>query len=124
MHRILVADDDRDFRDALERALQKAGFQVFLADGGREAIALMRDSNTRPDLILLDLFMPAVDGWDVIQCVARDPALQSIPIVVMTSLRKEDVAAEPAGSFLRKPFTIAELLASIHEKLGHRSASA
>ena len=116
MQRILVADDDRDFRDALGRALEKDGFEVLMAEGGREAIALLRDSNTRPDLMLLDLFMPAVDGWDVLQCVARDPALQSIPIVVMTSLRKDDLT-EPPGAFLRKPFTIAEVLASIHEQL-------
>ena len=81
--RILVVDDEAANRDWLKRILEPAGFAVILARGGREAIDLTR--SRKPDLVMLDLMMPEVTGFDVVEALRADAATKSTPIMVLTA---------------------------------------
>ena len=89
--RILVVDDEAANRDWLKRILEPAGFAVILARGGREAIELAR--SRKPDLVMLDLMMPEVTGFDVVEALRADEATKSTPIMVLTakSLTEADI---------------------------------
>jgi DNA-binding response OmpR family regulator len=80
---VLVVDDERANRDWLAGVLEPAGFGVIPAVGGREAIELAR--SRRPDLVLLDLMMPEVSGFDVVEAIRSDQATASTPIMVLTA---------------------------------------
>lgn len=94
---ILVVDDQPMVREVLERNLVNAGHQVALAIDGVEALAQMR--KRRPDVVILDLMMPRMDGFQVIEAVERDPGLRDLPLVVLTAmeLSAEDRARFSAG---------------------------
>jgi CheY-like chemotaxis protein len=112
--RILVADDDDDVREAVADVVVRAGYDVTMARHGGEVLDQLDDERTRPAMVLLDLMMPVVDGWTVVQR-ARASAV-SVPIVALTA------AAAPALPsdilVLPKPFRRDELLAVIGERCG------
>src|SRR5437879_6509382 len=81
---ILVVEDDTATRDALSLILEAEGFGVMGAANGQEALDQLRGSR-RPDLILLDLMMPVMDGWQFRRAQAQDPALSAIPVVVLSA---------------------------------------
>jgi CheY-like chemotaxis protein len=81
--RILVVDDEAANREWLKRILEPAGFGVILARGGREAIELAK--SRKPDLVMLDLMMPEVTGFDVVEALRADEATKSTPIMVLTA---------------------------------------
>jgi signal transduction histidine kinase/CheY-like chemotaxis protein len=81
--RVLVVDDESANREWLKNVLEPAGFHVTLATGGRQAIKLTRSS--KPDLIMLDLLMPDVNGFDVVEALSSNPATRGIPIMVLTA---------------------------------------
>jgi two-component system chemotaxis response regulator CheY len=108
--RVLVVDDDPDILDALSEILEVEGYDVRRARNGREA--LQRISEGRPDLILLDLMMPVMDGWEFARTlgpVARPP------IVVLSADRNVSQKANEIGAvgWLAKPFELTELLALV-----------
>ena len=82
--RILCIEDDPDMIDYLKRILNRAGYAVLGALGGREGLEAMR--REQPDLILLDLMMPVVDGADVLLYKKKDPTIQDIPVIALTAL--------------------------------------
>jgi CheY-like chemotaxis protein len=86
---VLVVDDDADFRQLLRRALERDGFAVIEAGNGR--VALERVSETRPGLVLLDLLMPEMDGFEFVLALRRHAEWRQIPVVVLTA---KDVSAE------------------------------
>jgi CheY-like chemotaxis protein len=81
--RVLVVDDDPASRDLLGRFLLKEGFRVITASSGAEGLRLAR--SLHPDAITLDVMMPGMDGWTVVRHLSADPALRTIPIVVITA---------------------------------------
>jgi CheY-like chemotaxis protein len=81
--RVLIVDDEAANREWLKNVLEPAGFNVTLATGGRQAIKLARSS--KPDLIMLDLLMPDVNGFDVVEALSSGPATRGIPIMVLTA---------------------------------------
>ena len=81
--RVLVADDDASIRRLLSMSLRLRGFHVVEARNGKEALTEMRAGNT--DLVLLDLMMPEVSGWEVLRERARHPSLLRIPTIVITA---------------------------------------
>ena len=89
---ILVIDDQAANRDWLKHVMEPAGFKVILADGGRAGIELAR--SRKPDLVMLDLVMPDLDGFDVVEALGKDAATKAIPIMVLTAkqLTEGDVA--------------------------------
>jgi two-component system response regulator MprA len=103
---VLIVEDDRDIRECMADALEVEGYSVALAANGREALDQLRDG-VFPDLILLDLLMPVMSGWEFRQEQLADPLLSGIPVVVVS-------ASSPGGlrpdRHLPKPFGLDELL--------------
>jgi DNA-binding response OmpR family regulator len=107
---ILLVEDDEPLRRMMSIALRFAGFETREARTGMEALAILDQS--QPDLVVLDLVLPGIDGLAVQQELASRPGTQRLPVVVITgsSLPLEGV---DVACVLRKPFTMDELLASI-----------
>jgi CheY-like chemotaxis protein len=89
MARILVVDDEFLLRVMLKDALEEAGHAVVLAENGR--VAIQRAQSARPDLILMDIMMPGLDGFDTCKAMKGDPALTGVPVVLISA------TAEPKG---------------------------
>lgn len=119
-HRVLVVDDDHAIRGFLAEALLDEGFEVRAAASGTEALSALR-KGWRPDLILLDLMMPDMDGWSFRRAqrsLARGMA--EVPVVVLSAARNLGQAAgeiEPKAVFA-KPFDLDALLATVDSLLG------
>jgi two-component system, chemotaxis family, chemotaxis protein CheY len=110
--RILVVDDDPDILDALSEILEVEGYQVHRARNGREALQRMGEGASGPDLILLDLMMPVMDGWEFARTL--DPHRRP-PIVVLSADRNVGPKAQEIGAigWLAKPFELGELLSLV-----------
>ena len=112
---ILVIDDDPDSRDILGRILEDGGFRVVQAEDGATGLALAASSN--PLLIVLDLFMPVMDGFEVLARIQKQPTLKQIPVVVVSVEpdRKQGLALGAVEVF-RKPFQPSEFLSTIRKE--------
>jgi len=120
MTKLLLAEDDEFSRDMLTRRLQKQGFEVITAADGREALLAARQH--RPDLILMDLDMPVLDGRAAMRSLKTDPRTARIPIIVLTAHTSPESVAEAveAGchSYEVKPVVVRRLVERIQEVLG------
>jgi len=117
---ILVVDDDPDIARFVEVNLRSAGYDVSVASDGEEA--LERAASLRPDLVLLDVMMPRMSGYEVCQKVRENAAWQGIRIV-MLSAKGRDIEvskglAVGADAYVTKPFSTKDLLARVGEMLG------
>lgn len=119
MSKILIIDDEGANRRALAVMLKLEGYQVLEAYSGQQAFALMEKE--LPDLILLDLMMPEMDGYDVFQRLKSDDRTRHIPVLVVSALASswdiERAAQAGLSNFLTKPFEPAALFARIEEAL-------
>lgn len=117
--RILVVEDHEDNRQILRDLLGSTGFEIIEAGNGEEALALA--AAERPDLILMDIQMPIMDGYEATRRIKADPGLRAIPIVVVTSyaLSGDEEKARLAGcdGYVTKPYSPRALLAKIREYL-------
>ncbi len=117
--RILVVEDQEDNRQILRDLLANAGFDMIEAEDGAQAVAAA--SKHRPDLILMDIQLPMVDGYEATRRIKADPALSAIPIIVVTSyaLSGDEDKARAAGcdAYVAKPYSPRALLAKIREYL-------
>jgi CheY-like chemotaxis protein len=109
---ILVVDDDTDLREAVGELLCEEGYDARLFENGRRALEFLR-SGARPKLILLDLMMPEMNGWQFREAQLGDAALRDIPVVVMTASRGFEERAIEAQEVLQKPVEIADLMRAI-----------
>ena len=101
-NRVLVIDDDATVRSLMRRYLSREGFEVVTADGGREGLEFARDLH--PSVITLDVFMPDMDGWSVLQAIKQDAELSRIPVIMMTiSDEKQKGFTLGASGYLTKP---------------------
>ena len=117
-HRILLIEDDAELREAMQETLALRGHDVTSAGDGRDALRRMR--GTRPDLVILDLMMPVMDGWQFRAELKRDPALADIPIVVISGNDSATAAAVDADLYLTKPIDPPGLLRAIDDVLRGR----
>jgi CheY-like chemotaxis protein len=112
---ILVVDDDPGIRLFLVTFLRREGFRLLEARDGNEALAAMRGG--RADLVLMDLMMPDVSGWDVLRERAADRSLRRIPMIVVTATNSGEAAADLVGqgvyAVLGKPFDLDALLMAV-----------
>jgi CheY-like chemotaxis protein len=118
--RVLIADDDPGIRRMLAVSLGKYGYQTADACDGGEALEAMRAGQA--DLVLLDLTMPRVTGWEVLAERAAAPELRKIPVIVITAERGDGVAKIPNDAtcaLLLKPFELETLRALVQACLGH-----
>lgn len=117
--RILIVDDDASIRRLIEITLRKAGYRYSMANNGLRAIEIMETET--PDLVICDLMMPEVDGFQLLQMVKSSPTLARIPIVIVTAggqpAHVERVLRLGAAACLFKPFATAEFLATIERVL-------
>ena len=113
MARVLVVDDDEILRDAVAEAIADAGYIVDQAENGRTALEKMRAVS--PCIVLLDLMMPIMDGWEVVSAMEVDPALASIPVCIVSAA---SLPPPKSVDVLRKPVTIASLLDTIEKHCG------
>jgi DNA-binding response OmpR family regulator len=116
---ILVVDDERDLTELVRLNLEMAGHQVRTAGDGAQALAAIREQ--RPDLVLLDVMMPVLDGWGVLQALQEDPELRDLPVVMLTALsgERDVIRGHLSGAlrYLTKPFDVHALLGTIEEAL-------
>jgi two-component system cell cycle response regulator DivK len=117
--RILVVEDQEDNRQILRDLLGNAGFELIEAEDGEKAIALAGEH--KPDLILMDIQLPLLDGYEATRRIKGDPALKSIPIIVITSyaLSGDEEKAKAAGcdAYVAKPYSPRQLMATIRTYL-------
>ena len=115
--RVLVADDEPAITNVMGQALGSAGFDVIETHDG--ATAFDRVRRERPDAVLLDVMMPGMDGRDVCRRIKADPALESTPVVLFSSMDERDVGWWEAGAdgFLQKAIDILELPGVVSEML-------
>jgi CheY-like chemotaxis protein len=108
---ILLVDDDRDVSDALSMVLEDEGYAVATASNGHEALVYLKNHLPHPNLILLDLIMPVMDGYEFRIEQRRDPEIARIPVLVLTvGVMGERVAELGVTGHLRKPFDLDRLL--------------
>src|SRR6266511_2943539 len=82
---ILVVEDDEDIRDTIGEILENEGYEVALSENGQQALELL-GGLSRPCLLLVDLIMPRMDGWELLKALAQDDRLATIPVVLMSAL--------------------------------------
>jgi two-component system chemotaxis response regulator CheY len=114
---ILVVDDDPDILEALSEILEAEGFEIRRARNGKEALERLEPDP--PKLILLDLMMPVMDGWEFAQRLRQRPGLASIPIIVLSADRNVGSKALDIGAVghLAKPFELNDLLDMVKKAL-------
>ena len=115
MKKILVVDDEEDILNFLELVLRERGYEVATASSGYEA--LTRTQMEKPDLVLLDIMMPQMDGWEVLKLLRVDEATAKIPVAMLSARTeaKDRVQGlqEGAVDYICKPFSLQELLGKI-----------
>lgn len=109
---ILVVDDDADLRQTLQALLDDSGYQVTAVASGQAALDQL-SAGARPNLILLDLMMPEMNGWQFLERAGADSTLASIPVVVMTARQAADSLPVLPKEVLRKPFDYDSLIGTI-----------
>ncbi|HEX3476226.1 MAG TPA: response regulator [Kofleriaceae bacterium] len=117
---VLIVDDDPDLLDVTSFVIENEGMAVETARNGQEALALI-GTGRLPALVLLDLMMPVMNGWEFLAAVANDPLLHELPVVVLTAAERAEVPG--ALAVLSKPMDLKELL-RIVEHYVHRDRDA
>jgi CheY-like chemotaxis protein len=113
--RVLVVDDDHDLRASLAEALEDSGYAVAQAVNGQQGLEVLRAAgpDERPDVVLLDLLMPVVNGWQFCEAKGGDPATAAIPVIVMSGAASRDPQSPyyiDVQDFIAKPVELGELL--------------
>ncbi len=113
---ILVVDDDLDILEWTSMLLKSAGYVVLTATDGKGALDRLREG-TIPSLILLDLMMPGMNGWQFLDELHRDPSLTAIPVVIVSggSYREREIKSLGVAGYLKKPFDASQLFATVEQ---------
>lgn len=124
--RILCIEDEPEMIDLIRLILGRRGLEVFGASGGVEGARLVRE--ILPDLVLLDLMMPDMDGWEVYQQIKSDPSTHQIPVIVVTAKAQNidkvlGLHIAKVDDYIAKPFGPQELIESVEKILGKKETS-
>ena len=119
-HKVLIADDEPNIVVSLEFLMKREGHQVLVARDGAQALATIR--RERPDLVLLDVMMPGLTGFEVCQQVRADESLAGIKILLLTAKGRDTDVAQGMGlgadGYMTKPFSTKDLAARVRQMLG------
>jgi two-component system chemotaxis response regulator CheY len=111
---ILIIDDDEDIREMVACVLELHGYSAVTARNGSEALRLLRETSTCPRLILLDLRMPVMNGWQFLEHFAQLPTCSTIPVVVVTADRSVAThSLDRIAGFLFKPLNVSDILEAV-----------
>jgi two-component system cell cycle response regulator DivK len=125
MSLILLVEDNEMNRDMLSRRLQRKGFEVQMAADGAEGLMMARTAN--PDLILMDMSLPVLDGWEATRRLKSDPVLAGIPVIALTAHAmegdREQALRAGCDDYDSKPIDLPRLLEKMERLLQARSAS-
>lgn len=118
--KILCIEDEPEMIDLIRVILTRKGFEVKGASGGAEGLRMIRED--KPDLILLDLMMPEMDGWEVYQQMRAEESMKDIPVIVVTARAQNidkvlGLHVAKVDDYIAKPFSPQELLASVEKVL-------
>ncbi len=120
MSKILLVEDNEMNRDMLSRRLERKGFEVVMAVDGQAGVDMASSSN--PDLILMDLSLPIIDGWEATRCIKANPSTQNIPVIALTAhaMTGDEEKARAAGcdDYDTKPVNFKRLIKKIGDLLG------
>ena len=120
MSKILLVEDNEMNRDMLTRRLERKGYEMVIAVDGQAGVDMA--SSSRPDIILMDLSLPVIDGWEATRQIKADPATQSIPVIALTAhaMAGDEQKALAAGcnDYDTKPIDLKRLLGKIGNLLG------
>lgn len=119
MSKILVVDDEKNIRLVVGKSLEKAGYDVYYAVDGVEAVDKANEIN--PAIVLLDLRLPKMNGFLVLEALKSDTATEDIPVIILSALSEEDdvqkAISSGAEDFLVKPISQSDLLAAVEENI-------
>ena len=119
MATILVVEDNDDIREMMAVTLELEGHEVHMAANGRQALVRL-ENGLRPTLILLDLMMPVMNGWEFRSALQRDERFRDIPVIVISAIGG-DVVSHSAGAYLSKPIDMETLLDVVSDYSGGRT---
>jgi CheY-like chemotaxis protein len=123
MPRILVVEDNEDNRDSLSRRLERRGFEVLLATDGKRGVEMA--AAEKPDLILMDMNMPEMDGWEATRKIKASPGSAELPVIALTAHAmtgdRERALEAGCSDYHTKPVEFPKLLAQIETLLQRRS---
>ena len=119
--RVLEVDDDPDIREMVSKLLLSEGYEVVSAVHGQDALEKM-EGGFRPDVILLDLMMPVLNGFDVLRVMHRTPRWSSIPVVIVSANQGLDLVARGTAAIISKPFDLDVLLNTVRQLLSRAAA--
>lgn len=126
MPKILLVEDNEMNRDMLSRRLTRNGFEVVIAVDGQQGVALA--TSERPDVILMDMSLPVMDGWEATRRVKANPATRSIPVIALTANAmvedREKAMAAGCNDFDTKPVELPRLLEKIRTQLNGSAGAA
>jgi CheY-like chemotaxis protein len=108
---VLVVEDDRDIREAVSAMLEAEGYTVLSAENGEQALTVL--AKGQPCVVLLDLMMPVMDGWDFMRAVKEDGRFEDMPVVVCSAYSER--MAKGVRRVLKKPLDVDKLLAAVAE---------
>jgi CheY-like chemotaxis protein len=109
---VLIVEDDEDLREMMAQLLTLEGFHAAAVANGREALEYLH-LRDKPDVILLDLMMPVMDGWEFRRQQQADPALAPVPVIVLSALDQARASSLDADAFLKKPLDFDRLLSLV-----------
>ena len=119
MKRILIVDDEPNIVMSLEYTFKKNNFEVFIARDGQEALDILKDQ--LPDIIILDVMMPMVDGYSTLEQIKKDERLDNCKVVFLSAKNKEKDIEKGlslgANLYITKPFSVKKLVEKVHELL-------
>ena len=110
---VLIVEDDDGLRDALCRTLEAEGLRCHSVNNAAHALAGIQDDGWRPRVILLDLMMPRMNGWQFLEKRKLSESLKKIPVIVMSAVEEPAGSALPAERVLKKPVKVKELLETV-----------
>jgi CheY-like chemotaxis protein len=121
MPKVLLVEDNPENRDMLSRRLLRRGFDLCFAGDGAEAVALTREQ--KPDLVLMDLSLPVIDGWEATRRIKADPETRAIPVIALTAHAmagdREKALAAGCNDYDTKPVDLPRLLAKMDALLAN-----
>jgi two-component system, OmpR family, response regulator VicR len=124
IRKVVYIEDEPEMIDLVRLILMRKPYQLTGANGGREGLDLVR--KVRPDVVLLDLMMPGMDGWEVYQQMRSDETIKNIPVIIVTAKAQSidkvlGLHIAKVDDYIAKPFSPDDLIASIERVLGEHS---